>query len=408
MKNIWSAAALTALVLAACGKSGGDASPRAGMTAEEHAKMQAGGTEGAMDSAGAVVRQTVHLTAQQEQALGVTYVKVQREPLTRSIRTVGEILAPEQNVRDVTPKVAGYVERLDVNTTGESVRKGRPLLAIYSPDLVAAQEEFLTARRLATAVDSSAGEAWQAAQATLESARRRLAWWDVTPAQIARLERTGEVAKNITLVSPVGGIVLEKNVLEGQRVMPGDKLYRIADLSEVWVEGEMFEQDLKFVRPGTQAHIEVSAYPGEHVMGRVSFVYPTVDVHSRTNRVRITVPNRDLRLKPGMFATIYFDSDLSERYPSVPMAAVIATGERNLVFVRDSTGMLSPREVVLGARAEDRVQVLGGLSEGETIVGSANFLVDAESRLAATGSSMPGMQHMSPPKAAAPAEHKHD
>ncbi len=408
MRMIWSAALAVALGLAACGKSADEASPMAGMTAEEHAKMQAGGTQGAMDSAGTAVRQAVHLTAQQEQALGVTYTTVQREPLTRTIRTVGEILAPEQNVADVTPKVAGYVEHLYVNTTGESVRRGQTLLSIYSPDLVAAQEEFLTAKRLAGMVDSSAGEAWAGAQATLESSRRRLAWWDITPAQINRLERTGEVTKTLTLVSPVSGIVLEKSVLEGQRVMPGEKLYQIADLREVWVEGEMFEQDLKFVRTGTQAHIEVSAYPGEHVMGRVSFVYPTVDVHSRTNRVRVTVPNRDLRLKPGMFATIYFDSDLSERYPSVPMAAVIATGERNLVFVRDSSGMLSPREVVLGARGGDRVQVLSGLEEGETIVGSANFLVDAESRLGTTGASMPGMQHMSPSTPSAPAEHSHD
>ncbi len=408
MRTMLSAALIVALGITGCGKSPEPGSTMTGMTPDEHARMQAGGTQGAMDSTGAAVRQPVHLTAQQEQALGVTYTRVGREPLTRTIRTVGEILAPEQNVADVTPKVTGYVERLDVNTTGESVHRGQPLLSIYSPDLVAAQEEFLTARRLAQAVDSSAGEAWIGAQATLESARRRLAWWDISPGQIARLERTGEVTKTLALVSPVDGIVLEKNVLLGQRVMPGEKLYRVADLRDVWVEGEMFEQDLKFVRTGTQAHIEVSAYPGEHVMGRVSFVYPTVDVHSRTNRVRVTVPNRDLRLKPGMFATIYFDSDLSERYLSVPTAAVIATGERNLVFVRDSGGMLSPREIVLGARAGERVQVLSGLQDGEMIVGSANFLVDAESRLGTTGASMPGMQHVNPSPSSAEAGHSHD
>lgn len=398
MRSRWNTT-IIALTLGAiaCGPTGGDqASGMAGMSAEEHARMQAGGAQSATDSTGASVRQAVHLTAQQAQALGVVYTTVAREPLTRTIRTVGQILAPEENLATVTPKVAGYVEHLAVSTTGEAVRRGQPLLSIYSPDLVAAQEEFLTAIRLASGLDSSAGEAWTAAQGTLEAARRRLAWWDITEAQIARLQRTGEVTKTLTLVSPVNGIVLEKNVVEGQRVMPGDQLYQIADLHEVWVEGEMFEQDLKFVRPGTQVHIEVSAYPGEHVMGQVSFVYPTIDIRSRTNRVRITVPNRDLRLKPGMFATIYFDSDLSERYPSVPMAAVIATGERNLVFVRDSGGMLTPREVVLGARAGDRVQILAGLDSGEVIVGSANFLVDAESRLGTTGSSMPGMQHGSP------------
>jgi RND family efflux transporter MFP subunit len=145
------------------------------------------------------------------------------------------------------------------------------------------------------------------------------------------------------------------------------------------------------VRLGARAHIEVSAYPGEHIMGRVSFVYPTVNTQSRTNRVRVTVSNRDRRLKPGMFATIYFDATIGDRVLAVPMAAVIATGERNLVFVKDSAGMLEPREVVLGTRAGDRVQILRGLAEGETIVGSANFLVDAESRLASTPGSMPGM-----------------
>jgi Cu(I)/Ag(I) efflux system membrane fusion protein len=171
------------------------------------------------------------------------------------------------------------------------------------------------------------------------------------------------------------------------------RLYRIADLSEMWVEGEVFEQDLQFVHEGAQAHIEVAAYPGEHIMGRVSFVYPTVDARSRTNRMRVTVPNPDLRLKPGMFATIFFDVEVGKNDLSVPMEAVMVTGERNLVFVRDPDGMLVPREVTLGGRAGNRVQILDGLAEGETIVASANFLVDAESRLGGTGGDMPGMQH---------------
>jgi RND family efflux transporter MFP subunit len=199
--------------------------------------------------------------------------------------------------------------------------------------------------------------------------------------------------------------------------MPGEPLYRIADLSEVWVEGEVFEQDLRLVREGGQAHIEVAAYPGEHVMGRVSFVYPTVDVESRTNRVRVTVPNRERRLKPGMFATVYFDAVVGNDLLVVPTEAVVVTGERNVVFVRDAQGMLTPRDVVLGTRAGDRVAVLAGLSEGETIVGAANFLVDAESRLGGTGGGMPGMQHGGPTvpaprdtaRARPPAEHRdHD
>jgi len=386
-------AALAALLLlAGCGGGKAAEAPMAEMTAEEHARMQAGGGQ-TTDSTGAPARQAVHLTAGEERALGVTYTTVARETLSKAIRTVGEIGAAESRVAEITPKVEGFVERLFVNTTGESVRRGQRILALYSPALVAAQEEFLTARQLASRVDPSADEAWQAAQATLDAARRRLVYWDITGDQIARLEGAGEVTKTLSLVSPVSGIVLEKNVVEGQRVMPGDRLYRIADLSEVWVEGEVFEQDLALIHQGAQAHIEVAAYPGEHVMGRVSFVYPTVDVRSRTNRVRVTVPNPGLRLKPGMFATIYFDVVVGRGVVAVPMAAVVVTGERNLVFVRDSGGMLLPRDVGLGARAGDLVEVLTGLEGGETIVASANFLVDAESRLAGTAQAMPGMQH---------------
>ncbi len=277
-------------------------------------------------------------------------------------------------------------------STGETVRRGQRLLTLYSPELVAAQEELLTARRLVAGIDSTAREARRSAGAMLEASRRRLAYWDITPEQIARLESTGEVTKTLTLVAPVSGIVLEKDVFEGQRVMPGMRLYRIADLTEVWVEGEVFEQDIKFVEEGAQAHMEVAAYPGEHVMGVVRFVYPTVDVQSRTNRVRVTVPNRDLRLKPGMFATIFFDVQVADEALTVPMEAVIVTGERNLVFSRDEDGMLEAREVVLGARAGERIAILAGLSEGERIVGSANFLVDAESRLGGA-KGMPGTQH---------------
>ncbi|MGE0438998.1 MAG: efflux RND transporter periplasmic adaptor subunit [Gemmatimonadales bacterium] len=403
-----------ALLGAACGRQEAAESPMAGMTAEEHARMQSGGAQ-QVDSSGQLVRQMVHLSPAEERALGVVYATVGRETLSKSVRTVGEIQPAESRVAEVTPKVEGFVERLFVNTTGETVRRGQPLLSLYSPMLVAAQEEFLTARRLVGRVDSSAREAWQGARATLDAARRRLAYWDITDEQVARLERTGEVTKTLTLVSPVSGVVLEKDVFEGRRVMPGERLYQLADLSEVWVEGEVFEQDLRLIRRGAQAHIEVAAYPGEHTMGQVSFVHPTVDVESRTNRVRVTVANRDLRLKPGMFATIYFDAVVGQDVIAVPMAAVIVTGERNVVFVRDSAGMLGPRDVVLGLRAGDRVQVLTGLAAGETIVASANFLIDAESRLGGTGASMPGMQHSAvepgrpaPAAPPPPPEHRHD
>jgi RND family efflux transporter MFP subunit len=389
----------TLSVLAACARKPSAesmAGPMTDMTPEEHARMSAGGNQGAMDSLGTMIRQPVHLTAADEKALGVVYTAVGRETLTKTVRTVGEILTPEPNVVDVTTKVEGFVDRLLVNATGENVRKGEPLLALYSPDLVAAQEEFLVALKLATRVDSTAGEAWRAARATLDAARRRLAWWDITAAQIDALERSGTVTRTMTLVAPADGIVLVKNVVQGQRVLAGERLYQIADLREVWVEGDVFEQDLPFVHVGSQAHIEIAAQPGAHLMGHVSFLYPTVDEQSRTNRVRLTVPNPGMRLKPGMFATIFFDAVIGRDIVTIPRDAVIVTGERNVVFVRGDDGTLRSREVLLGPRSEEKVQVLGGLVPGETIVASANFLVDAESRLASPGDNMPGMQHAIP------------
>lgn len=376
--------------------------------------MLAGGTQGTMDSSGAAVREMVHLTPEQEQTLGVIYTTVTRGSVTKTVRTVGEIGAPEPRIVDVTPKIDGFVEELFVSYTGESVRRGQRLLTIYSPMMVAAQEELLTARRMLDRVNPDAGEPWHRAADMVAAARRRLEYWDVTDEQIDAIEQSGEVRKALTLVAPAGGIVLDKDVLQGQRVMEGQRLYRIADITEVWVEGDVFEQDLQFVYVGQRAHIEVSAYPGEHLMGRVSFVYPTMDETSRTNRVRVTVPNPGLRLKPGMFATIFLDATIGADALTVPLDAVIVTGERNVVFVRQSPGMLTPRAVVLGARSGDRVQILSGLDEGETVVAAANFLVDAESRLASTGGGMPGMQHgsalepdSSPPPPPSP-EHHHD
>lgn len=358
--------------------------------------MDMGSTDmGDMDMSGD--RQPVMLTAAQERAVGVVYATVGRMDLERSIRTVGRVEVAESSVTEITPKVAGFVEELFVNTTGERVTRGQPLLTLYSPELVAAQEELLTAQRLLSRIDPGAEEATRSAVALLAAAERRLAYWDITDEQIDRLKRTGEVMKSLALVSPVDGVVLEKGVNVGQRVSPGALLYRLADLSEIWIEGAVFEQDLQFVRLGAQAHIDVPAYPGEHRMGRVSFVYPTIDVDSRTNRVRVTLDNSSRQLKPGMFVTMYFDVSIGIDVIAVPRSAVIVTGERNLVFVRGDDAMLTPRDVVVGAHARDYWEILSGLEEGEVIVTSAGFLIDAESRLGSTGmAGMPGMNMSAP------------
>ena len=397
MKRFVLIALAGAVALAACGKSDTTVG-KPEMTAEQDAVMPRGDTA-PLDSES---REHAALSPQQAAGLGVSYTTARRETLTRMIRTVGLVQAPESTLAEITPKIDGFVEELFVNYTGETVRRGQPLLSVYSPMLVAAQNELLTARHLASQIDSSAGEAWASAQAMVESARRRLAYWDITAGQIAEIEKTGQVTKTLTLVAPSDGVVLEKMVVQGQQVMPGMKLYRLANLSSVWIEGEVFEQDLHFIGIGTEAAIDVASHPGERRTGRVSFVYPTVNEASRTARIRVTVRNPGLWLKPGMYATLYFHVRFGGDVPSVPVTAVVMTGERNIVFVRDTQGMLAPRDVTLGATGTDRVEVVQGLREGETVVASANFLLDAESRLAAGGGGMAGMQMGDTPAAAPP------
>lgn len=364
------------------------------LTAAACRKPDAAQTMAGMDmtdstSAGRV---PVHLSAEQARAIGVAFTVVQRGPLTRTVRTVGQIVPAEPNLAEVTAKIDGFVEQLFVDATGAPVRRGQPLLTLYSPMLVAAQEELLAAHRLARAVDSTDVDAWRNAQTLIAASRRRLAYWDISADQIARLERTGEVTKALTLDAPVDGVVLEKMVVAGQAVSAGMKLYRIADLRTVWIEGAVFEQDVALVRVGTPARADVSAYPGQSFTGRVSFVAPTVDEQSRTVRVRVAFANPGGRLKPGMYATLFFDAVIGGGGDvlQVPAEAVVQTGERNLVFVVGDGGALEPREIMLGPRAGRQFQVLSGLNGGERIVASANFLVDAESRLV-TGAPASGM-----------------
>lgn len=382
------------LVAAQACKAGPQAadSATASITAHEHARLQAGGN-GHTDSTGASQREAVHLTAAQAQAIGVQIALVQRGALTRAVRTFGQVVPAEPGMAEITTKIDGFVEALFVATTGTAVRRGEPLLQLYSPMLVAAQEELLAAKRLARAVDSTDAEAWRNALRLIEASRRRLAYWDISTAQIERLERSGEVTKTLTLHAPFDGVVLEKMVMAGQSVMAGMTLYRIADLSIVWIEGAVFEQDLAFVRTGMPVRAELAAYAGQAFQGRVSFVWPTVDAESRTARVRVAFANPAGLLRPGMYATLFLEAEVGRDVLSVPADAVVITGERNLVFVVGSDGRFAPREVAVGPRAGDRYQILEGLAEGDRIVASANFLVDAESRLGSGARmvDMPGM-----------------
>ncbi len=299
-------------------------------------------------------------------------------------------LRRDTRVATVALKVDGWVERLLVNETGQPVRRGEPLLELYSPMLVSAEQELLVARRLTADLAGGTGSAQAGAGDLLESARRRLGYWDVPESEVARLERTGVVGRTVAFAAPVSGVVVEKLVLPGQRVMAGEPLYKIADLGRVWLEGEVFEPDLPAARTGLAVTAEFAAMPGTSRTGHITYVYPTLNPETRTGRIRVELTNADHALKPGMYATIRFKAP-TRTVLSVPRSAVLATGERNIVFVEDTSGMFTPREVRLGASTDDRVEIISGIAAGERVVASGTFLLDAESNL---GTALGGMGNM--------------
>ena len=347
----------------------------------------------------------VMLTLEAARRIGVTYAVVERGSLTSDVRTVGLVTFDETQVKTIAPKIDGWVEQLFVAFTGQPVEENDPLLRIYSPMLVTAQEELLLAKRLSADVNGGNADAVRNAESLLASARRRLNYWDISEEDVAKIERTGEVQKTLTLRSPLRGVVVQKNVSSGQRIMAGDAVYQVADLREVWLEGEVFERDLAAVRLGQAVGAEFGAMPGQPRQGRIVYVSPTVSAETRTTKIRVALPNADLALKPGMYATIHIRGAASGSVLHVPRSAVLVTGQRTLVFVKSTNGTLTPREVTLGGSTDDRVEVLRGVKAGETVVASATFLVDAESNLSSSLGGMAGMPGMdvSPPKGAAPA-----
>lgn len=362
--------------------------------ANEHAN------HGAAPAASAA--QPVMLSEADARRIGVTYAIAELTSLEREIRTVGQVTFNETRVTTISTKIDGWIERLHVNFEGQAIGAGTPLFAIYSPMLVTAQEELLLAKRLATDVAGGSADARENAASLLSSARRRLTYWDVSPADVARIESTGEVQRTLTLRSPVSGFVVQKNVLQGQRVMAGEPLYRIANLSTVWVEGEVFERDLPAVRLGQTVTAELDALPGRALRGRITYLYPTLNPDTRTSRVRVELPNPGLQLKPGMYATLRWPAGVAMSALTVPRSAVVSTGERQLAFVKRADGMLEPRLVNTGTFTGSRVEILSGLVAGDTVVASATFLVDAESNLNTLlggMGNMPGMDMTAPTKA---------
>lgn len=374
------------LLLGACGGDDGAASDPGSMDGHdmhEMQDMQESEAGGGMDGmAGMNMDGTVRLTPDELQTFGITFGSTEMRPLTKSVRTVGVVEFDETRFAYVAPKFGGWAERLHADFEGQSVRAGEPLLDIYSPELVTAQEELLLAARMVEDVgDSELEEVGAGARDLLDSARRRLEYWDISPVQIDRLLETGEVRKSLTLLAPATGIVTEKRVSEGQAFQAGTTLYVIAGLSEVWVTAEVFESDVAWVREGMRVDVGVAALPGRTFNGRVEYVYPTLEDRTRSMRARVALPNPNGVLKPGMYATVRMAAELGETL-TVPASAVLHTGERAVVFVDMGEGELMPRELQIGVRGGDLVQVLSGVEPGARVVTSAQFLLDSESNLA--------------------------
>jgi Cu(I)/Ag(I) efflux system membrane fusion protein len=341
----------------------------------------------------------VLLSERDQQRIGVTFAPVEMVPLERTVRIVAQVTYDETRVVTVAPRFEGYVERLYADFTGQQVQSGEVLLELYSPMVAATAEEMRVAMRLAEDVASGTAESRESAARLVRAARQRLLAWNVPASQIAQVEEHGATLRTVMVHAPASGVVLQKNVLPGQRVMEGETLYTIADLGVVWIEGEVFEQDLAAAQVGQAVEVEFQALPGVVRTGRITYVYPTLSLETRTGRVRIALSNPGLQLKPGMFATLKFPAAVSGPVLTIPRSAVLSTGERNLVFVRSADGRFTPVDIVVGVQTEDRVEVRRGLSAGDMVIASATFLVDAESNLGSLFGGMgdmPGMDLTAP------------
>jgi Cu(I)/Ag(I) efflux system membrane fusion protein/cobalt-zinc-cadmium efflux system membrane fusion protein len=339
----------------------------------------------------------VQLSPERLQSIGVQMGKVERKTVGDEIRVTGNVAVDETKLAYVQTRYMGYIQKVFADATYQYLRKGQPLFTIYSPDLAATEREYLVAKQNQQRVaGSTVPGVTEGAASLLEAAKERLKQWGVPQEEIARLESTGQVQQELTVDSPVSGYITERNALPNLTVQPDTKLYTVADLSNVWVFAEVFQNDLGRIKPGDRAKLTVDAYPGHTFEGRVNFLYPQVDMTTRTVRARIAFPNAGLKLTPGMFVNVALEVPQGKQLV-IPASGVLQSGTRQVVFVNRSDGYLEPREVELGARSGDDFIVVKGLKEGEEIVTSANFLIDSESQLqAALGSYTP------PPPGAGP------
>jgi len=316
------------------------------------------------------------------QNIGVKTAIIKRQALSREVRTVGTVDYDETRITDVNTKITGWVETLFVDYTGQNVKMGQPLLKIYSPELVAAQEEYLTSSDYVKRLQGTASEdVLKGAKELLHASKQRLLYWDITKGQIDELERKRTVSRTMTVYSPQEGVVIHKAVNKGAQIMAGQHLYRIAALDRVWVYAEIYEYEMPWVKVGQQAEVVLPSMPGKTLTGKITYIFPYLEPKTRTVKVRMAFDNAELTLKPDMFANVKIKPVVSLDAVVIPIQAVIHSGERNVVIIDLGEGRFMPREVVLGVESEGVYEVLDGLSEGERIVTSSHFLIDSESNL---------------------------
>jgi Cu(I)/Ag(I) efflux system membrane fusion protein len=329
-------------------------------------------------------RGPIAIDPRRQQLIGIRTVPVTHAPMSQTVRTVGIVRYDETRQADINLRLEGWIRDLYVDYTGQPIRKGQPLFTIYSPDLLNTQEEYLVALKTRDRLQGSVvTEAREHADQLVASARQRLALWDLPAEEIRALEEKRHAPDVVTFRSPVSGVVIDKQALKGLHVMPGQSLYRVADLSVVWVEADISERDLSAVRPGARAVVTIDAYPGERLSGRVIYTYPYLDEKTRTNRVRFEFVNRGARLKPGMYATVELHSSGGMAF-TVPTDAVLDAGQEQIAFVAQGDGMFEPRRIKVGRRAGDSLEILEGLKEGELVAAGAAFFLDSESQLRAS------------------------
>jgi Cu(I)/Ag(I) efflux system membrane fusion protein len=348
----------------------------------------------------------VEISPEQQQLIGVKTVKVALKSLQKVIRTVGRIEVDERKLATVNTKIEGWIEKLHVDYTGRYVKKGEPLVEIYSPELLATQQEFISTLKWAGKQTGTAQTPEPAhsghdhssqatanepvselqkmlakdAGAALGAARERMRLWDISEAQIKHIEQTGKAVRTLTLYSPVSGFVTQKMAIQGMKVMPGEKLFDIANLATLWIVADIYEYELPFVKVGQPARITLSYFPGRQFSSEIDYIYPTISADTRTAKIRLTLPNPGGQLKPQMFTNVEIRINLGKKLV-IPDSAVIDTGTSQVVYVAKGEGAFEPREVELGLRADGAVEVLRGIKAGEKVVLSANFLIDSEAQL---------------------------